>query len=169
VMTLAVGSQAEARPLRGPVMRAERRAARALAVPERPGRQARAETPADRAAAPRQPVPKAAVPRAAAPRQVAAEPGVPASQFGAQASQAAPAKAKAKADLQPTRSQSGVQQATYESVGPKAGGGATEPGGAAEPGEDGTFSVLVRPEAAAQPAGLEPLTFPNAPAAKPAP
>ena len=73
VMTLVVVSPSEARPIRGPIMRAERRAVRALAVPERPGRPARAEATADRAEAAREraeaarpPMPRAAVPRGVA-------------------------------------------------------------------------------------------------------
>jgi hypothetical protein len=144
VMTLVVVSPSEARPIRGPIMRAERRAVRALAVPERPGRPARAEATADRAEAAREraeaarpPMPRAAVPRAV--------PGQ---------GRSTPQPVRDQAAVQ----QAGVQQATFESVEPR------DRGRAAEPGEDGTFSVLVRPETTPAPAALEPLAFPASPA-----
>jgi hypothetical protein len=145
VMTLVVVSPSEARPIRGPIMRAERRAVRALAVPERPGRPARAEATADRAEAAREraeaarpPMPRAAVPRGVAPGQ----------------GRSTPQPVRDQAAVQ----QAGVQQATFESVEPR------DRGRAAEPGEDGTFSVLVRPETTPAPAALEPLAFPASPA-----
>jgi hypothetical protein len=145
VMTLVVVSPSEARPIRGPIMRAERRAVRALAVPERPGRPARAEATADRAEAAREraeaarpPMPRAAVPRGVDPGQ----------------GRSTPQPVRDQAAVQ----QAGVQQATFESVEPR------DRGRAAEPGEDGTFSVLVRPETTPAPAALEPLAFPASPA-----
>lgn len=157
VMTLVVVSPSEARPIRGPIMRAERRAVRALAAPERPGRPARAEATADRAEAAREraeaarpPMPRAAVPRGVAPGQARSTPQPVRNQAGVQ--------------------QAGVQQATFESVEPRDRGrpaepqAAAEPQRAAEPSEDGTFSVLVRPETTPAPAALEPLAFPASPA-----
>jgi hypothetical protein len=149
-MTLVVVSPSEARPIRGPIMRAERRAVRALAVPERPGRPARAEATADRAEAARPPMPRAAVPRGVAPGQ----------------GRSIPQPVRDQAAVQ----QAGVQQATFESVEPRDRGrpakpqAAAEPQRAAESGEDGTFSVLVRPETTPAPAALEPLAFPASPA-----
>jgi len=157
VMTLVVVSPSEARPIRGPTMRAERRAVRALAVPERPGRPARAEATADRAEAAREraeaarpPMPRAAAPRGVAPGQGRSTPQPVRDQAGVR--------------------QAGVQQATFESVEPRDRGRPAEPQAtakpqrAAEPGEDGTFSVLVRPETTPAPAALEPLAFPASPA-----
>jgi hypothetical protein len=179
VMTLVVVSPSEARPIRGPIMRAERRAVRALAVPERPGRPARAEATADRAEAAREraeaarpPMPRAAVPRGVAPGQAAGRSALQQAESlqqaqsaqrsqGVQEPRAVPGQGRSTP--QPVRDQAavqqaGVQQATFESVEPR------DRGRAAEPGEDGTFSVLVRPETTPAPAALEPLAFPASPA-----
>ena len=147
VTIVAVGSNAEARPIRRSIMRAERRAARALAVPSRP------EAPARTGIRPKQ-----ADGKPEAPKQAASQPAakVPLPVAGGK-----PTAAKA-----PAAGESGVQRPAFEAAEPTEGERASRSPTAAEPSEDGTVSVLVRPDAAAAPADLQPLTFPDA-AAKP--
>jgi len=139
VAMLALTANAEARP-RGPVMRAERRLARAEAGLDREEARTRA---AQRAGEVRREA-EAARPAPATPRPAtAARPALP------------PSRPRA---AEPTPAQ--VAPAAFEDPVPpgpaRAAPSVTRPG---EPAEDGTYSVLVRPEAAAQPA---PLAFPDA-------
>ena len=131
VMGLVAGvmpAVAEARPVRGPTARIERRMARALAEPvPPPGRPAARARQVERAAVP---VPAASKPAAAAP--------VPA------------APAAAQRNVQPQQS---VKPATLEEAVPATG----------NRGEDGMFSVLVRPADPAAAGVPEPLTFPADP------
>ena len=137
-MVVGASGAADARPVRGPLMRAERRVARAQAVLER-----ELARPQDR---PRAAERIAAQARDAASPTPAAKPDAPAK---AAAAPAAPAK---QLDL-PARG--GVAQATFESLAPTPAAASDAAGGAVrEPAADGTYSVLVRPEgdAGAKPA-----------------
>lgn len=138
---------AEARPVRGPVMRAERRVARAQAVLERElARPTDRSRVAERTAGPG---------RAAATPTPAAQPDAPAK---AAAASAAPAKPL------PAPARGGVAKATFESPAPTPAAVGDAAPATGEPAADGTFSVLVRPEgdAGAKPAQAgEPLRFPD--------
>jgi hypothetical protein len=145
----AAGSagSAHARPLRGPVMRAERRVARVEALIERElGRPSARQRP--QAAAPAKAAPAAA---ATAPTAATATAG-----SGSPASATSPALAPSGAPAKPLAA-------------PAAGGVAKAAFDAPTPAADGTFSVLVRPEgdaappaSAGQPAQAgEPLRFPD--------
>jgi hypothetical protein len=163
VAFVAAASVAHARPVRGPVARAERRVFRAQMALERelarpPGRVRVIEVPvypvlpgavpgavAEGILPPVAPAPaaQAAVP-APAPRQAAVRPPVPPAAGGAQA---------------------GVARTAFEAPLPEPVA-APQPKAAPEPAADGTVSVLVRPDsqpAGSPPAGpAEPLLFPGA-------
>ena len=152
---------AEARPVRGPVVRAERRIARALAALDRERAQASAR---GQALPPAQP---AAAAQAAAP----AKPAAPA-QAAAQAKPASPTLAAAEAKPAAPMAATGardVARTAYEAPVPKQAGSIAGSAASREPAADGTVSVLVQPGAdaptpaassAAQPG--EPLRFPDA-------
>lgn len=143
-MVVGASGAADARPVRGPLMRAERRVARAQAVLER-----ELARPQDR---PRAAERIAAQARDAASPTPAAKPDAPAK---AAAAPAAPAKPL------PLPARGGVAQATFEAP---AATLAPTPAAAREPAADGTYSVLVRPEgdAGAKPAQAgQPLRFPD--------
>jgi len=131
---------ADARPIRGPVARAERRMFRAQMALERElarplGRAGVIEVPAQ------------AVERAATP----AQPTRPPEPRAAAAAAAAP------------QAESGVARAAFEAPVPRpATADAPRPAAPSEPAADGTVSVLVRPEAqpAAQPKAQEPAAEP---------
>jgi len=139
----------EARPVRGPVVRAERRIARALAALDRERAQASAR---GQAVPPAQP---AAAAQAAAP----AKPASP-TLAAAEAKPTAPTAADGARD---------VARTAYEAPAPKPAGSIAGSAASREPAADGTVSVLVQPGAdaptpaansAAQPG--EPLRFPDA-------
>jgi hypothetical protein len=145
----------EARPVRGPVVRAERRIARALAALDRERAQASARAqaagPAQAAsqAKPTQPTQAAALAKPASPTQAAAE-----------AKPAAPTAAAGAGD---------VARTAYEAPVPKKAAAIAGSAANREPAADGTVSVLVQPGAAAPtPAASstaqpgEPLRFPDA-------
>jgi hypothetical protein len=145
----------EARPVRGPVVRAERRIARALAALDRERAQASARA---QALAPAQPV-------APAPAAAPAKPAATA-QAAAQAKPAAEAKPTAPTAADGARD---VARTAYEAPVPKQAGAIAGSAASREPAADGTVSVLVQPGAdaptpaassAAQPG--EPLRFPDA-------
>jgi hypothetical protein len=151
----------EARPVRGPVVRAERRIARALAALDRERAQASARAqaagPAQAAsqAKPTQPT------QAAGPTQAAAlaKPASP-TQAAAEAKPAAPTAAAGAGD---------VARTAYEAPVPKQAAAIAGSAASREPAADGTVSVLVQPGAAAPtPAASsaaqpgEPLRFPDA-------
>jgi hypothetical protein len=151
----------EARPVRGPVVRAERRIARALAALDRERAQASARAqaagPAQAAsqAKPTQPT------QAAGPTQAAAlaKPASP-TQAAAEAKPAAPTAAAGAGD---------VARTAYEAPVPKQAAAIAGSAANREPAADGTVSVLVQPGAAAPtPAASstaqpgEPLRFPDA-------
>lgn len=146
LVATAEGATAKGRPVRRPSMRAERRAARPLAVPSRAVAPATNALPqqSDSRQVASPPAGKAPLP-AAAPSAAAKAPSVVGPAKG-------PATAKGTATPSLPR-EFGVQRAAFESAAPNA---------------DGTVSVLVRPEAAA-PANLEPLTFPAPDGVQPPP
>lgn len=125
---------AEARPLRGPLLRAERRLARAEAALER-----------EAASLPRNPKP-AEPPKAATPRPQAA------------ARKPQPAAPRPQAASQPEVARTGYEAPVRPVPTPVAGTSSA----AAEPAADGTVSVLVRPEATKADQPAEPLRFPDA-------
>ena len=151
-MVVGASGAADARPVRGPLMRAERRVARAQAVLER-----ELARPQDR---PRAAERIAAQARDAASPTPAAKPDAPAKAAAAPAAPANPLALPARG---------GVAQATFEAPAatlaptPAAASDAAN-AAALEPAADGTISVLVRPEgeAGAKPAQAgEPLRFPD--------
>jgi len=146
---LAVASRpidAEARPLRGPLMRAERRMARAQAVIER-----------ERVVAPRAVSATAPVPRVATGSEAAAgSPPAPNNAVKSAAPTGPRAAAPERAAPQPEVARAGYEAPVRPL--PAAGGSSA----AAEPAADGTVSVLVRPDAPRADQPAEPLRFPSA-------
>jgi len=139
----------EARPVRGPVVRAERRIARALAALDRERAQASARAQA------LAPAPAAAPAKPAATAQAAAQ-----AKPAAEAKPTVPTAADGARD---------VARTAYEAPVPKQAGAIAGSAASREPAADGTVSVLVQPGAdaptpaansAAQPG--EPLRFPDA-------
>jgi hypothetical protein len=156
---------AEARPVRGPVMRVERRVARVQAMLER--ERERAQAPArPRVADARRDAATAGTAAVDRPRPASGTPTAapPAAAAASGAHVAAPAKP-------PAASAPGVARAGYEAPVPTPASEAASraPSVPGEPAADGTFSVLVQPQGAA-PTSLpsaggqagEPLRFPDA-------
>ena len=167
VLIIGFAGSVEARPVRGPVLRAERRLARVQAllereqtqVPARPRMADMRRDPATGDAA------AAETPRSPAGVPTAAPPGATTTP-GTQAT--APAKP-------PVTTAPGVARAAYEAPVPTpADENGAAPASRGEPAADGTYSVLVQPqEAAAQEAAAKsssdagpqagsPLRFPDA-------
>lgn len=162
VLIIGVAGSVEARPVRGPVLRVERRLARVQALLERertqvPARPRMADVRRDPAtgdaAAAEKPRSPAGAPTAAPPAATT----TPAAQA------AAPAKP-------PVTTAPGVARAAYEAPVPTpADEGGAAPASRGEPAADGTYSVLVQPEGAAAKAASDggtqagsPLRFPDA-------
>lgn len=142
IVVASASGSAEARPLRGPVMRAERRVARAEAALER-----------ELGRPPERPRTAALAAEARRAQTATRNPASPAPPRAPQARSAAPAPTPAP------QSRDEVARAAFESP--------AQPGRRAdEPAEDGTYSVLVRPDAASEkadgPRQGEPLRFPDA-------
>jgi chemosensory pili system protein ChpA (sensor histidine kinase/response regulator) len=146
---VGVSGAVEARPVRGPVVRAERRIARALAALDRERAQASARAQAAGQAKPAAPAQAAAQAKPASPTLAAAE-----------AKPAAPTAADGARD---------VARTAYEAPVPKQAAAIAGSAASREPAADGTVSVLVQPRvdaptpaasSAAQPG--EPLRFPDA-------
>ena len=159
VLIIGLPGQVEARPVRGPVLRAERRLARAQALLERertqvPARPRPADARRDQATGDTAAAEKPRVPTAAAEPAATTAPGTRA---------AAPAKPAATAAP-------GVARAAYEAPVPTpADEGGAAPASRGEPAADGTYSVLVPAPAAAAKASSDagtqagsPLRFPDA-------
>ena len=158
VLTIGFAGSAEARPVRGPVLRAERRLARAQALLERertqvPSRPRMADLRRDPATGDTAAAEKPGAPTAAPPAATTTP--------GTQA--AAPAKP-------PVTTAPGVARAAYEAPVPTpADKGGAAPASRGEPAADGTYSVLVQPEGATAKAPSDagtqagsPLRFPDA-------
>jgi len=162
VLIVGFAGPVEARPVRGPVLRAERRLARAQALLERertqvPARPRMADLRRDPATGDTAAAEKPRVPTGtptAAPPAATTTPGTQA---------AAPAKPSVTAAP-------GVARAAYEAPVPTpADEGAAAPASRGEPAADGTYSVLVQPQGAAAKAPSDagtqsgsPLRFPDA-------
>ena len=151
---------ADARPLRGPLLRAERRVVRAQAALDRElARPPVRGRVVERGLEPGPAATTAAAPGAASPARPATSAATALPPTAARAAEPRPASAP--------RPEPEVARAGYESPVPPAAAG--EPRSApARPAADGTVSVLVRPGSvpatppAAQERSVEPLRFPEA-------